>query len=104
MRGRKGVPITVRGVLYPSQKAAAAALGVSTATVNAAFKNGTLDFVGMGPRRGDGNNRPVRVNGTLHESTRAAAIATGIPYAEFSAWVRVQDILAARGLAVSVLN
>lgn len=39
--------VTIRGVSYPSMRAAASALRVSTQSVHQARHNGTLDFVGL---------------------------------------------------------
>lgn len=41
------IPVTVRGVRYPSMKAAADALGVVHSTVRKAAMQGTLDSVGL---------------------------------------------------------
>lgn len=41
------IETTIRGVTYPSQKAAALALGVSTTAIHMASKLGTLDNVGI---------------------------------------------------------
>lgn len=41
-------PITIRGTTYPSQQAAAEALGVSFHAVHIAKKRGRLDFLGIG--------------------------------------------------------
>lgn len=41
--------VDIRGTVYPSQKAAALALGVTPQAIAAAAKLGTLDNVGRGP-------------------------------------------------------
>lgn len=44
-------PIAIRGTLYPSVRAAAAALGVDRSTIYAAERRGTLDACGERKRR-----------------------------------------------------
>lgn len=46
------VPVTIRGVTYPSIGAAARALGVGRTAVQHAIRLGRLDRVGLGPARG----------------------------------------------------
>lgn len=46
--GRKHVPISIRGTVFPSINAAAKAFGVSVNTVKSAKRNGRLDNVGFG--------------------------------------------------------
>lgn len=41
-------PVSVRGVIYPSQRAAARAHGVTPATVRGALERGTIDNLGIG--------------------------------------------------------
>jgi hypothetical protein len=71
------VPTLIRGVLYPSQKAAAAALGVHYTTVQKAVDAGTQDRVGMSPR-GRRIALPVEIDGVQYPSRRAAAIKLGV--------------------------
>lgn len=47
-RGGGKSPVLVRGTLYPSQAAAARALGVHPKTLQGALDRGTLDRVGQG--------------------------------------------------------
>lgn len=42
------VPVTIRGVTYPSQRAAALALRVHPTLISKALRRGTLDKVGAG--------------------------------------------------------
>jgi hypothetical protein len=42
------VPVTIRGVTYPSQSAAAEALGLHPSLISRAYRRGTLDQVGAG--------------------------------------------------------
>lgn len=44
-------PVTIRGVTYPSAKAASEALGVAVSTIYCARSDGTLDRVGLKPLR-----------------------------------------------------
>lgn len=46
-------PITIRGVTYPNQRAAAVALSVAQSTVNSAKRRGRLDTVGVGSNNGN---------------------------------------------------
>ena len=71
------VPTLVRGVLYPSQKAAAEALGVHYTTIHKALEDGRLDRVGLKPR-GIGISKKVVIDGVEYRSIRQAAKATGL--------------------------
>ncbi|WP_085785981.1 hypothetical protein [Ketogulonicigenium robustum] len=44
------IPVTIRGVVYPSRKAAMRALHVSDKTLKSAEQSGRLDEVGMSPK------------------------------------------------------
>ena len=72
-------PITIRGVTYPSRKAAAEALGVHTRTIYAAARVGALESVGLQvdrpPRLSD---MPVTIRGVTYPSRKAAAEALGV--------------------------
>ena len=72
------VPTLIRGVLYPSQGAAARALGVHYTTVAKAMEEGTLDRVGLNPK-GRRIGQPVEIDGVHYRSIRQASKATGIP-------------------------
>lgn len=71
------VPTMIRGVLYPSQGAAARALGVHYTTVQKAMEDGRLDGVGLNPR-GRGLSMAVVIDGVEYPSIRQAAKATGL--------------------------
>lgn len=73
-RKRRGNPVTIRGVAYISESAAAAAHGVTQPAIAAARRRGTLDNVGLGPAE------PMRVciRGVVYASARAAAAALGV--------------------------
>lgn len=64
-------PVIIRGTLYPSQSAAARALGVAQAVVFRALDRGTADNVGLG------RSKPVTIDGTEYPSVTAAAAALG---------------------------
>ena len=66
-------PVTIRGVTYPTQTAAAKALGVWPAAITRAKALGTLDFAGLGKRK-----CPVRVRGVDYPSQEIAARAFGV--------------------------
>ena len=69
-------PVPIRGMLFPSQNAAAAHFGITRAAVCLAAKRGTLDYVGLGRRR---PSRPKRgIPYGEHESIAAAERANGL--------------------------
>ena len=72
----EGFPVRVRGVVYPSQRAAATALGVAEKTVRNALDAGRADMIGI-----TGNGRPGKpctYRGVEYPSLTAAAIACGV--------------------------
>jgi len=56
------VPVTIRGTTYPSQAAAARALGISVQAVHDALNRGRIDYAGLGRNwwhsRPDPNAKP----------------------------------------------
>lgn len=52
---RQRKPLTIRGVRYESQIAAAKALGVTDRAISMAVKRGTLERVAMNKEKADGN-------------------------------------------------
>ena len=72
--GRKGRPVTIRGVEYPSCAAAARALDLDEKTVRLARIAGKLD--GLGSRR----RVSIEIDGEIYDSRAAAARALGVPY------------------------
>lgn len=76
-KGRAAKPITIRGVTYESQTAAAKALGLSHAAICAAKKEGRLDDVGTGRRRPH-KGMAVDVDGKVYPSMKAAARESGL--------------------------
>lgn len=70
------VPVTVRGVSYPSQAAAAEALGVAPSAIYGALERGTLDSVGLGRARH--NLVPMQIGETVYPSAVEASRATGV--------------------------
>jgi len=69
------VSTLVRGVIYPSQAAAASALGVARSTLRDALENGRLDTVGLCKVRG--RPRQITYKGVTYRSIAAAATANG---------------------------
>lgn len=65
--------IKVRGVVYPSVKAAAEALGITANAVYSALGRGNMDTVGTG------KNKPqsIQLDGLSFPSIRAASLALG---------------------------
>lgn len=77
--GARGKPITIRGVTYPSQRAAAKALGLADATISQAKDEGRLDLIGTdvrAPHRGV----PVEIGGVEYVSNRDARRHTGLSW------------------------
>lgn len=88
-------PVTIRGVQYESQTAAARALGVSQHTVWIALENGTLDRVGLG--RGLNNARPVLLDGVLYRSGAELRRVLGITMTDFRKHKRAGRVVPANG-------
>lgn len=80
--GRPGAPVTIRGIEYPSQRAAAKAIGVSERTLSLAARRGRLDRVGTGVNPGP--SLPCRWRGVVYPSRAEAARATGEPYSRIT--------------------
>lgn len=64
-------PVTIRGVSYPSKRAAARALGHSAALICYHERRGTLDRIGVGP--GVARRKPITIEGVEFESQSEAA-------------------------------
>lgn len=64
-------PVTIRGITYPSQGAAARALKVPASAISKALDLGTLDNVGLG--RNHDRKQALTISGVHVESVRAAA-------------------------------
>jgi len=85
--GRKPKPVTIRGVEYPSASKAAESLGVSVHTVKSARSHGTLDRVGLGPRRSgtdalakraEKNRAQIHFEGSVFDGWKQATHITGL--------------------------
>ena len=63
----------IRGVIYPSVKAAAEAEGVTVNAIYSALNRGNIDTVGMGKSQ----PHPVELDGIAFPSIRAASLALG---------------------------
>lgn len=88
-------PCRINGRCYPSQKAAAAALGVKPAAICNAIIRGNEDNVRRFKRlRGNQNARhtPVAIFGRSYRSKLAAANALGVPYRTFCRWLDKGDL------------
>jgi len=79
--------IPIRGVVYPTVQAAAAALGVSERAVLWAIRNGTLHRCGTGASHPE--PMPVRIRGEVFENAHAAAARFGV--APHTVWRAIQD-------------
>jgi hypothetical protein len=74
-------PTRIRGVLYPSQAAAARALGIKPNTVARALNRGTEEFAGLGrrwPSDFGQKPKPCEIDGVQYPSQKAAATALGL--------------------------
>lgn len=84
------VPVRIRGALYPSISAAAAALGTSAANISAQLARfGDAERAGLGirgPRQPvpPGNAKPCRIHGRDYPSLHAAAKDLGVSYTYLS--------------------
>jgi len=81
------IPITIRGVTYPSRAEAAKALGITYEALRRAINANKLDTVGLNPR-GKNHGRKVHFNGKRYPSIAAAARATGVHYETMRDYVR----------------
>lgn len=74
--------VEIRGTVYPSQKAAAAALGISTSCISSAlYKRGDCDRVGLGPDLLGNTNaraRAVSIFNLRFRSVKKASEALGV--------------------------
>ena len=68
-------PITIRGVTYPSARAACDALDVTTGAMRAAIERGTLDRLGSRRKRRSKKDEPVEVRGEVFANAKACATA-----------------------------
>jgi hypothetical protein len=71
------MPITIRGIKYPSRKSAARALGLKASTLAAAIRNGRLDDVGTDAGYA-AMYKPITIRGVTYPSRRHAADALGV--------------------------
>lgn len=83
------VPVRIRGVVYPSQKEAAAALNVHPTVISRALDAGTLDSVGLNPR-GPRMSKPVTINGVTYKSLREATYNIDMPLCTLQRRIREQ--------------
>lgn len=65
--------VLIRGILYPSVKAAAHALGVTINAIYSALARGNIDTVGTGKSQ----PQPVDLDGITFSSIRSASLALG---------------------------
>lgn len=69
------MPIAIRGQIFPSQAAAAKALGMHASSVHSALERGTLDSIGRGRCW---NSNPVSLDGVSYDSQKSCANANGL--------------------------
>lgn len=65
--------IKIRGVTYPSVKAAAEAMGVKRDAIYSALARGSIDTVGLGKSQ----PQPITLDGITFSSIRSASLALG---------------------------
>lgn len=86
MSNGNDMPVCIRGVTYPSVKAATKALGLKRASISSYLRRyGHLDGVGLGiasPERNQTphNMKPVTIHGAEFPTIQAAASALGVNY------------------------
>lgn len=86
MSNGNDMPVCIRGVTYPSVKAATKALGLKRASISSYLRRyGHLDGVGLGyasPGRNKTprNKTPVTIHGAEFPTIQAAADALGVNY------------------------
>jgi predicted transcriptional regulator len=92
------MPVVIRGQHYPSQRAAAAALGVTQSAVSRMLTNrGHLEGCGLrkyGAPGNQNNARPLRIGPVIFESRTKAAEALGLTRNQISRWVSKRATLA----------
>jgi len=85
------MPVVIRGQHYPSQRAAAAALGVTQSAVSRMLtKKGHLEGCGLrkyGARGNQNNARPLQIGPMTFPSRKKAAEALGITRNQIERWV-----------------
>lgn len=85
------MPVVVRGRQYPSQKDAAAALGITQSALSHMLaKRGNLTMAGLGPTGAPGNQnnaRPFKIGPLTFASRVAAAKALGISRSQITKWI-----------------
>jgi hypothetical protein len=89
---KQAIPVTIRGITYPSRGAAARALGVTRGAIFAANKFGWLDHVGLGR----GRPRPVTIGGQEYPNARVAAKALSLSATQVYGYLAVQRTIAQR--------
>ncbi|WP_139165941.1 hypothetical protein [Paracoccus tibetensis] len=88
--GKNCVPVRIRGVVYPSISAAAAALGTSAANISAQLARfGDAERAGTGIRGArrpgkPGNAKQCRIHSRLYPSLHAVAKDLGVSYTYLS--------------------
>lgn len=86
MSDKNCVPVRIRGVDYPSIKAAAAALGITPATISSSLqRNGHAEGAGLGVKSVRHNStphrvRPITLHGRDYPSIKVAADELGLGY------------------------
>ena len=94
--GQTPKPVTIRGVTYRSQRAAARALGVSNQAITAAVKRGNPDSAGTSPRKKGGGPaylKPLTLGGVYYPSRKAAADALCVEPTQISNYLRVLEAI-----------
>lgn len=89
----QGNPVDANGVVYPTQRAAAAALGV-TERVISYHLNKYADFSRVGKKSGGGKGgrkNPVECMGREWQSVNALSQYVGVAHSTMWRWIRADD-------------
>lgn len=77
---RQVMQVEVRGVVYPTVRAAAEAFGIGTNTIYQLLEKGRADMIGMGrarPNNGGYRCKPFTIAGVTYRSQQDASVAIG---------------------------
>lgn len=102
------MPVSIRGVIYPSHKDAAKALGVTPAAISQRLRmTGSADTIGLGLAGGVSGNKnaakPLTIFGMTFESRSQAAKNLGVARGSLSRWISPKASDAEKQILLAVL-
>ena len=102
------MPVEIRGVLYPSQKAAAKALGVCQSSISQRLRvKGCADTVGLGLAGGPVGNKnrakKLALFGVTFQSRTEAAQKLGITRSQLTKWISPKASKAQKQMLVAAV-